>query len=255
MIILKTIRQIDNIRQSCTIVADILQQLKKDIRPGITTNHLNNMAEELCYEKKAVPGFKGYRGFPYSICASANDTVVHGFPNDKPLQEGDVLSIDFGVIYKGWYGDSAFTVGVGKTDKDTKDLLSVGYNCLLAGIKAAKPNAKLGNISFAIQSLAEENNYSVIRDFVGHGIGRNLHEEPQVPNYGDKNEGYILKPGTVIAIEPMISFGTGCTKVLPDGWTTKTKDNTLAVHFEHTIAITGDGVKILTEREEELINA
>lgn len=246
MIILKTLTQIEGIRKSCIITAYVLKELKNAIKPGITTNFLNDMAEDLCNQKGGTPAFKGYRGFPFSICASLNEMVVHGFSNNKPLKEGDILSIDFGVLYKGWYGDSAFTVGVGKISKKAQKLINIGEECLNNAINISYPYCRVGDISNAVQSTAEENGYGVVRDLVGHGIGRNLHEEPQIPNYGKAHTGLLLKPGSVIAIEPMITEGTYKIRVLEDHWTTVTIDGKLAVHFEHTIAITSDGVEILT---------
>jgi methionyl aminopeptidase len=246
MIILKTLTQIDGIRKSCAITAYVLKELKKNIKPGVTTNFLNTMAEDLCYQKGGTPAFKGYRGFPFSICSSLNEVVVHGFPNDKPLKEGDVLSIDFGVLYKGWYGDSAFTKGVGKISIEDQKIIDVGRECLYKAIDVVKPFCRVGDISNVIQSHAESNKYGVVRNFVGHGIGRNLHEDPQIPNFGKSHKGLLLKSGSVIAIEPMITLGGYKTRVCKDGWTTVTQDAKLAVHFEHTIAITGDGVEILT---------
>ena len=248
MIILKTKEHIDGIRKSCQIVAHVLSNLKKEIKPGITTKYLNDMAEDLCFQKGAVPGFKGYRGFPYSICSSRNAEIVHGFPGDVPLQEGEILSIDFGALYKGWYGDSAFTAAVGKVDEDTQELLDIGRACLYEGIKAAVPYCKIGDISNAIQNYAEDRKFNVVREFVGHGIGKDLHEEPQVPNWGSPGSGYILKPGSVIAIEPMVSAGNCEIKIMPDNWTAVTVDGMPSVHFEHTIAITAGGTEILTKR-------
>lgn len=248
MIILKTSPQIDGIRKSCRIVAYVLKKIELAIKPGITTNFLNTMAEDLCYQKGAIPGFKGYRGFPFSICASKNNIIVHGFPDDIPLKNGDILSVDFGVLYKGWYGDSAFTKGVGKVTKKTQRLLDIGKECLYKGIEVAQSYCKVGDISYAIQQHAEHSGYNVVRDFVGHGIGKNLHEEPQIPNFGKQNTGVILKPGSVIAIEPMVNMGTYKTIVLEDGWTVVTQDSELSVHFEHTISITDGNVEILTDR-------
>jgi methionyl aminopeptidase len=249
MIILKTKSHIDGIRKSCQIVAYVLKELKKEIKPGITTKYLNDMAEDLCFQKGAVPGFKGYRGFPYSICSSRNAEIVHGFPSDLPLREGEILSIDFGALYKGWYGDSAFTAPVGKVSPEIRKLLAVGRGCLYAGIEAAKPYCKIGDISYAVQTYAEKRKFNVVREFVGHGIGKDLHEEPQVPNWGSKGSGYMLKPGSVIAIEPMVSAGTCEIKVMPDNWTAVTVDGMPSVHFEHTIAITENGTEILTKRD------
>lgn len=249
MIILKLNKEIDGIRNSCKIVSYILRELFKNIEPDVTTNFLNTMAEDLCLQKGGIPAFKGYRGFPYSICSSRNEEIVHGFPSDIPLQSGDILSIDFGVLYKGWYSDSAFTKAVGTVSKKSEKLIKITERCLYDGITAAQPGNRLGDIGYAIQSRAEAHGYSVIRDFVGHGIGKELHEEPQVLNYGSPNTGVKLKPGMVIAIEPMLTLGTGETHTLPDGWTTITKDHTLAAHWEHTIVILENGPEILTTRD------
>jgi methionyl aminopeptidase len=247
MIILKTPSQINNIRRSCKIVAFVLDKLKKQTKPGITTKFLNDLAEDLCFQKGGIPAFKGYRGFPFSICSSRNEEIVHGFPSDKPLEEGDILSIDFGVIYKGWYGDSAFTVGVGKISQEAEDLLKTCEECLFKGIEAARLYNRIGDISYNIQKYAENRSYGVIREFVGHGVGRDLHEAPQVPNFGSQSSGYMLKAGTVIAIEPMITIGSHKPITLSDGWTTVTEDRKWSAHFEHTIAITENGTEILTK--------
>lgn len=249
MIILKTNSQIDGIRRSCQIVAYVLKELKKEIKPGITTKYLDNMAEDLCYQRGAIPGFKGYRGFPYSICSSRNSEIVHGFPSNNPLRDGEILSIDFGALYKGWYGDSAFTAPVGNVTEDIHDLLKIGRECLYKGIEVVRPNCKVGDISYAVQRHAESHGFNVVREFVGHGIGKDLHEEPQVPNWGSKDSGCVLKPGSVIAIEPMVLSGNCEIKIMPDHWTAVTADGAPAVHFEHTIAITGDGTEILTRRD------
>lgn len=249
MIILKTKSQVEGIRKACRITAYVLKELKKAVEPGITTKFLNKMAEELCFQKGGTPGFKGYKGFPYSICSSRDEEIVHGFPSEKPLRRGEILSIDFGVLYKGWYGDSAFTTPVGEISEDIKELLKVGEQCLFEGINTAQAHSKVGDISNAIQSYAEKRSYNVVRDFVGHGIGMNLHEEPQIPNFGPKDVGMVLRPGAVIAIEPMISAGTCETVRMEDNWTVKTADCMPAVHFEHTIAITENGPEILTKRD------
>jgi len=246
MVILKNLKQIEGIRKSCRIVAYVLSTLRKEIRPGVTTKYLNDLSEELCLEKGGSPAFKGYKGFPFSICASLNYEIVHGFPNSNPLIEGDIISIDFGALYKGWYGDAAFTAGVGKISPPAEKILSVTEQCLYAGIKNAIPNNRLGDIGNAIQTMAESNGYNVVREFVGHGIGLNLHEEPQVLNYGAKKEGLMLRPGLVIAIEPMVVQGDYDTETMSNNWTIVTKDKKLSVHFEHTIAIFDDGPEILT---------
>jgi methionyl aminopeptidase len=246
MVILKTLKQIEGIRKSCRIVAYVLSNLKKEIKPGITTEYLNRLSEELCLEKGGSPAFKGYKGFPFSICSSLNYEIVHGFPNSNPLIEGDIISIDFGVIYKGWYGDAAFTAGVGKISPASQKIISITEQCLYTGIKKAIPNNRLGDIGNAIQTLAETNGFSVVRDFVGHGIGLNLHEEPQVLNYGMENEGLVLRPGLVIAIEPMVLQGSYEAQTADNNWTVITKDKKLSAHFEHTVAIMNDGPEILT---------
>ncbi len=248
MIILKTATQIEGIRKSCYIAASVLKEVEKAIKPNITTKELNDLAEKLCYEKGGIPAFKDYRGFPFSICASVNEEVVHGFPSNRVLKEGDIISIDFGVLYKGWYSDSAFTKGVGVVSQQAKDIIRVGRECLYRGIDKARAYCKIGDISYAIQKHAENNGYGVVRNFVGHGIGRNLHEDPQIPNFGKLNTGFILKPGSVIAIEPMITAGVYDTITLSNGWTTATLDAKLAVHFEHTIVISETGSEILTDR-------
>lgn len=248
MIYLKTISQIDKLRQSCKIVAYVLKELYDNIKPGITTKFLNDLAEDLCYQKGGTPGFKGYKGFPFSICASINEVVVHGFPNNVALKDNDLVSIDFGVLYKGWYGDSAFTKGVGKINKDVERLLKVGEECLYKGIEKAIPYNKVGDISHAVQKHAEINGYNVVRDFVGHGIGKNLHEAPNVPNYGNPNKGPLFEPGATIAIEPMVVQGSYKTTTLNDGWQVITQDKKLSVHFEHTVAILPEGTEILTNR-------
>jgi methionyl aminopeptidase len=248
MIILKTPEQIEGIRESCKIVAYVLSELEKLVKPGVTTAGLNRIAEELTRERGGYPGFKGYRGFPFSICASVNEQIVHGFSNDKPLKEGDILSIDFGVLKNGWYGDSALTIPVGEISEETKRLLNVTETALQKGLFNARPFKTIGDISWAIQNYVESKGLSVVREFVGHGIGKDLHEDPQIPNFGKQGEGMMLKAGMVIAIEPMVNLGTYETKTLSDGWTTVTKDGKLSAHFEHTAAITENGPEILTKR-------
>jgi len=254
MVILKSLNEIKKLRRSNKMVANVLSLLKKEIRPGITTLELNKLAEEYVYDNKAIPAFKGYRNFPYSICASVNSEVIHGFPSKKHLRKKDILSIDFGVLLDGYYGDSAITIPVGKVNKKTKSFIKVGQECLYKGINQAREGSRLNQISYAIQQHAESHSYGVIRQFVGHGIGRNLHEEPQIYNYTDKpTEGLLLKRGMVIAIEPMLTEGDYNVVTGSDGWVVKTVDNKLAVHWEHTIAITKDGPEILSLREDENI--
>lgn len=246
MVILKTLDQIEKIKKSCKIVSHVLYNLRKEIKPGITTMYLNNLAEELCYERGGIPGFKGYRGFPFSICASKNDEIVHGFPNDVVLKDGDIISIDFGVIYKGWWGDSAFTTGVGNISPAAKKIITVGEECLNAGIKSSGPFRRIGDISSSIQKHAESNGYNVVKEFVGHGVGKDLHEDPQVLNYGERYTGHLIRPGTVIAIEPMLTIGSSENSISDNGWTASTNDGGISVHFEHTIAVYRNGVEVLT---------
>ncbi|MCK4454665.1 type I methionyl aminopeptidase [candidate division WOR-3 bacterium] len=248
MIILHGIQNILEIKKSCSIVAYVLACLEKEVKPGITTNYLNSLAETLTFEKGAIPGFKGYRGFPYSICASVNEQVVHGFPSDKPLKEGDILSIDFGILYNGWYGDSALTIPVGKISNKHKKLIKITNECLTLAIQQSHSGNTIGDISYTIQQCAEKEGFNVVKNFTGHGIGKNLHEEPPVYNFGNKGEGYLLKNGMVIAIEPMVVAGNAETITGSDGWTVLTKNGDMAAHFEHTIAITNEGPIILTNR-------
>lgn len=233
-------------RKAGRMVAEILQMLREKVRPGITTLQLDQLAEDQCIKWKARPAFKGYGGFPFTICASPNDRVVHGFANHDPLHEGDIVSIDFGLIIDGFYGDSAVTIPVGKIDRETTQLLQVTKDSLDAGIAAARPGGHLSDISNAVQSLVEKSGFSVVREFVGHGIGRQLHEDPQIPNYGSPGRGPKLKEGMTIAIEPMVNVGLAGVKVLEDGWTAVTVDGKRSAHFEHTIAITAHGSEILT---------
>ncbi len=246
VIVLKSSAELQKMRLAGQIVARVLGLLTERIKPGVTTAELNRLAEEECRRHNAKPAFKGYGGFPYAICASPNDRVVHGFPDDKPLSEGDILSIDFGVIYQGFYGDSAITVAVGEVDDETQRLLTVTRDSLEQGIGKAVPGGRLSDISNAVQSWVEERGFSVVREFVGHGIGRQLHEAPQIPNFGPAGQGPKLKEGMVFAIEPMINAGLPGVKILEDGWTAVTQDGRRSAHFEHTVAITDHGPDILT---------
>jgi len=228
------------------MVAEILAELSEVVAPGITTNDLNKLALASCKKRKAVAAFKGYSGFPFAICSSPNDTIVHGFATDVPLAEGDILSIDFGVLYDGFYGDSAVTLPVGRVSEDRQRLMDVTQAALYAGIEVVAPGVHLTDISHAVQCVAEDAGYSVVKEFVGHGIGRALHEDPQIPNYGKPGMGPILKPGMVLAIEPMVNAGSHHVKILDDGWTAVTKDGCCSAHFEHSVAVTDDGFEILT---------
>lgn len=248
MVIIKSSEEIEKIHQSNQIVAHILSTLESEIQPGVDTLYLNELSEKLAREKSAVPAFKGYRGFPYSLCVSVNDTVVHGFPSKKPLTEGDIVSLDFGVCFNGYYGDSAITVAVGKISESAQKLVCITEEALYKGIDEAMAGKRLSDISHAIQTYVEEAGFSVVRKFVGHGIGACLHEDPQIPNFGKPNKGIRLKAGMTFAIEPMINERGYEVKILDDGWTSKTKDGFLSAHFEHTIAVTKSKPIILSRR-------
>jgi len=247
MVILKSPKEIEKIYISNQIVAEILSMLESEVRPGVDTLYLNDLSERLARERKAIPAFKGYRGFPYSICASVNNVVVHGFPSKKPLVEGDILSLDFGILKEGYYGDAAITVDVGKISEAAARLSRVTKESLYKGIEKAVPDSRLSDISHAVQLHVEAAGFSVVRKFVGHGIGSKLHEEPQIPNYGEPGMGVRLKAGMTFAIEPMVNEKDYDVEILEDGWTAVTKDGSLSAHFEHTIAITEDGSVILSE--------
>jgi len=230
------------------IVAEILLELRENVRDGTTTADVDKIAEELTLKKKAKPAFKGYRGFPASLCISVNDEVVHGIPSSKRvLRQGDIVGLDFGVIYDGYYGDSAMTVAIGEIPANIAHLVKITEQCLYKAIEQAVPGNFISDISAAVQRLAEANNYGIVREFCGHGIGRSLHEDPPVLNYVQNGKGPKIKPGLVIAIEPMINLGTDRVKVLDDGWTVITADGKPSAHFEHTIAVTPDGPEILTK--------
>lgn len=246
MIICKTAREIEIMREAGRIVALTHQELKKHIHPGITTSELDAIAESYIRKHDAVPSFKGYNGFRGSICASVNEELVHGIPGDRVLQDGDIISIDIGAKYNGYHGDSAWTYGVGNISKENQNLLDVTEESLYLGLKEAKPGERLTNISHAIQQYVEANKLSVVREYVGHGIGMDLHEDPQIPHYGPPNKGPRLKPGMVLAIEPMVNAGSRYVKTLQDDWTVVTVDGKMCAHFEHTIAITEEGYEILT---------
>jgi methionyl aminopeptidase len=246
MIHIRTPGEIEIMRQSNRLVAQVLQRLREGIKPGIATKELDQRAEHSIREAGATPAFKGYRGYPANLCASINEQVVHGIPGPRSLQEGDIVSLDLGVYCNGYYGDAAITVPVGKVAEEAMRLLEVSEQALAKGIEQAKAGNRLLDISYAIQSWAESHGFSVVRDFVGHGIGRNLHEDPQVPNFGPPHQGPRLRPGMVLAIEPMINVGTWEVKVLQDDWTVVTADQRLSAHFEHTIAITDGEPDILS---------
>jgi len=239
--------EIKRMIKASEIVSEALKAIKKAVMPGITTKELEDIAEEIILNRGGKPAFKGYKGYPASICTSVNDEVVHGIPSKKViLKEGDIVSVDLGVIYKGYIGDAAITIPVGKISVNTEKLLMVTKEALYKGIEQARPKNRVGDISHAIQSFVEENGYSVVRTFVGHGVGRSLHEDPQIPNFGPPGKGTKLREGMTLAIEPMVNEGTYEVYILEDGWTAKTKDGKLSAHFEHTVLIKKNGPEILT---------
>lgn len=246
MVTLKRPEEIEKIRVSNIIVAEILTELKGIVKPGVTTKELDLYSEELARKRKAKPAFKGYHGYPFSLCASVNCVVVHGMPSEQVLVAGDILSMDFGIYYDGYYGDAAITVPIGQVSEEATRLMQCTEEALYHAIKEAVPGKRLGDISAACQEKVEGAGYSVVRDYVGHGIGRHLHEEPQVPNYGTRGRGIELKAGMVLAIEPMVNQGTYRVKLMQDGWTVVTEDGSLSAHFEHTVAITEKGPDILS---------
>ncbi|TDX47816.1 type I methionyl aminopeptidase [Orenia marismortui] len=247
MIIRKSRREIEIMKKAGKIVAETHALLAEKVAPGITTGELDRIAEEFVLSKGAKPAFKGYQGFPYTLCISINEEVVHGFPGKRVLESGDIISIDMGVIIDGYYGDSAYTLAVGQVSEKANGLLKATEESLYKGIEQAVTGNRLSDISNAVQNHAEKHGYSVVRRFVGHGIGRGLHEDPQIPNFGPAGRGPRLKEGMVLAIEPMINIGTHKVKVLDDGWTAVTTDGELSAHFEHTVAITKKGPEILTK--------
>jgi methionyl aminopeptidase len=251
MIILKSPEEIEKIAQACLIVAKALDYLRDKVIPGVATNTLEQAADAYIRSHNSEPAFKGYRGYPASICTSVNNEVIHGIPSDRVLEEGDVVGIDLGVYKEGFYGDAAYTFGVGSITPEAERLLRVTEESLYLGIRNAKKNKRVSDISFAVQKHVESNGFSVVRAFVGHGIGRSLHEDPQVPNFGQPGRGPRLSPGMTIAIEPMVNAGGHEVLVLEDGWTAITLDGTLSAHFEHTILVTEDQPRILTKIDEK----
>jgi methionyl aminopeptidase len=250
MIILKSPDEVAKMRVAGGIVAETIDTVLAAVEPGVSTADLDWVAEAFIRERKATPSFKGYRGFPASICASLNEEVVHGIPSPKRiLKEGDVLSLDFGAIWDGYHADSAVTVFVGEPPSaEAEKLVRVTEEALEAGISQIRPGGRLSDISHAVQQVVEGAGFSVVREYVGHGVGRSLHEDPQIPNYGLPGRGPELRPGLVVAVEPMVTMGDWKTRVLADDWTVVTADGSLAAHFEHTIAVTEDGREVLTAR-------
>ena len=247
MIILKSSREIDKMRRAGAVVGTILKELQSYVKPAMTTLDIDYMAEKMIKKFQVKSAFKGYKGYRHCICTSVNEEVVHGVPSkDKVLKEGDILSMDFGVVYDGYYGDSALTMSIGDIPMETRKLLQVTEESLYKGIEQIKVNNHVHDISYAVQSHVEKHGFSVVREFVGHGIGQALHEDPPVPNYGEPHTGAVLKVGMVLAVEPMVNMGKAGVQILDDGWTATTVDNSLSAHYEHTIAILSDGPEILT---------
>ena len=248
MIIYKTKEETELIRQSCLLVNNTIAEIAKNIKPGVTTFYLNNLAEEYIRDNGAIPSFKNYHGFPFACCMSVNDAVVHGYPTNNQLTENDILSVDVGTFKNGFHGDSAYTLALANVNDATKKLMRVTKESLYKGIEKAIVGNRIGDIAFAIQEYTErKNGYGVVRELVGHGLGKDLHEDPQVPNYGKRGSGTKLQEGLVIAIEPMITLGTDEVYLEDDGYTFTTKDNKNAAHFEHTILITDGDAEILTK--------
>jgi methionyl aminopeptidase len=246
MMILKSPWEIDLMRKSSRIVAETLEKLTRLIEPGLSTLELDRFAEAYILRRGGKPAFKGYRGYPYTLCASVNEQVVHAFPSGRRLEDGDIVSLDLGVVIDGYYGDAAITVPVGKVSEEARRLIAATRGALSQAVLAVRSGNHLSDISHAVQSAIEAQRFSVVRLFVGHGIGRSLHEEPQIPNFGPPAQGPVLKPGLVLAIEPMANAGGPDVMILDDRWTAVTRDRSLSAHFEHTVALTEDGVQVLT---------
>ncbi len=248
MVVIRSPREIEQIRRANAIVAEVFERLRGFVKPGISTKELDRIVEEIIRSRGAVPAFKGYRGFPASLCASINEEVVHGIPSShRKLKEGDIVSLDVGTNLHGYFGDGAITLPVGEIDQASRRLLEVTEKALTIGIEQARAGNRLFDISHAIQTWVESHGFSVVRDYVGHGIGTDLHEDPQIPNFGSPHQGPRLEPGMVLALEPMVNEGTYEVRILSDGWTVVTVDGKHSAHFEHTIAITDDGAEILSQ--------
>ena len=250
MIIGKSKKELEKMRAAGRLIAQVREELRRRVAPGVTTLELDAAAERMIRDAGALPTFKGYHGFPYSICASVNEQVVHGFPSTYALKEGDLFSLDCGATLEGFVGDTATTIPVGRVSEDRLKLIRVAEECLERAIAQCWPGRNLGDLGWAVQSHAEAHGYGVVRDYVGHGIGRRMHEDPQIPNYGKPGKGAAIRAGYVFAIEPMLNMGTHQTKVLADGWTVVTLDGRPSAHVEHTVAITEEGPEILTSVAE-----
>jgi len=253
VIIIKSQREIGHLRRANALVAEVFQKLEKVVAPGITTRELDQIAEEIILSKGATPAFKGYRGFPATLCTSINEEVVHGIPGQRRLEEGDIVSLDVGTKLNGYFGDGAITLPVGEVDDEVQKLIEVTEKALRIGIGKAKIGNRLFDISYAIQTWVESQGFSVVRDYVGHGIGMDLHEEPQIPNFGSPHQGPRLEKGMVLSLEPMVNEGTYEVRILSDGWTVVTADRKRSAHFEHTIAITDEGPEILSTLETDFL--
>lgn len=246
MVILRTPAEIEQMRRAGSLVGQVLEKLREHVAPGVSTRELDAIAENMICSRGGVPSFKGYRGYPASICASVNNEIIHGIPGDRMLVDGDIISIDCGAMLGGYHGDAAMTFPVGPVSAEAEKLMTVTREALNAGIAMARLKMRLGDIGNAIQRHVEANGFSVVRDFVGHGIGRHMHEDPQIPNFGPAGMGMRLRTGMVLAIEPMVNAGGHEVVVMDDGWTACTRDGSLSAHFEHTVAITDDGPEVLT---------
>ncbi len=243
---LKSAAELESMRTSCRMTAEVLSQVAAEVRPGVTTGELDALTRRLIAERGAKPSFLGYHGYPAAICISINDEVIHGIPGPRVVRPGDVVSLDVGVYYKGFHGDSATTVMVGVTDPDVIRLVETSKRALEVAVAAARPGGHLSDVSHAVESIAKASGCDVVREFVGHGVGRHLHEDPQVPNYGAPGRGPVLKPGMTLAIEPMVTLGRPEVVVLEDKWTVVTRDGKPSAHFEHTVAVLEEGVEVLT---------
>jgi len=249
MSLIKTAEEIEKIRKACRVAAKVLKELKKCVRIGISTSEINEIGEKLFAESGATPAFKGYRGYGFATCLSINEEVVHGLPGAKVLKDGDIIGIDVGAIFDGYYGDNAETIPVGRISANAKRLIAATKNALYKGIAEARDGRHLGDVSSAIEEEAKKNGYSVVRDLYGHGVGKALHEDPLIPNFGKKGSGMVLKAGMTLAIEPMLNVGSADIRTLDDGWTIVTADGSMSAHFENTILVTKGVPEILTKQE------
>lgn len=246
-IIIKSPAEIAVLREAGHVLAEIMEELKRSLKSGMTTQEVDSYAEALILARRVIPAFKGYRGFPGCICISVNEEVVHGIPGEKKICEGDIVSLDCGIVHEGYYSDTAVTVPVGEIKPEIKDLLKVTEESLHAGIEQARAGNHLSDISHAIEKYVQPHGFGIVKQFVGHGIGKNLHEDPEIPNFGPPHQGPVVEEGMVFAIEPMVNLGTWQTQILSDGWTVVTKDEKPSAHFEHTVAVTKNGPEVLTK--------